>query len=79
MTQRSQYFGIVSLKKIDGKYKEDFLKNNEKVLDIVAQNISERTYYDTIKKNVVGKLYLRIKICYKLYKQDIFSTHLYYL
>lgn len=48
-------------------------------MDSINMHISERRYFESVKRHVQFKYYLRIKICYKLYREDIDSTLLYFL
>lgn len=48
------------------------------MLDAVNTVINDTKYLEGYKKTVITKFYLRIKICYKLYKDDIDSTTMYF-
>ncbi|KAL4507958.1 hypothetical protein ABPG72_021331 [Tetrahymena utriculariae] len=76
---RCQYFGIVQSKISEGKHYEHFLKNNQKMLDALNIVINDTKFLEGYKKQVITKFYLRIKICYKLYKHDIDSAIMYFI
>ncbi|KAL4464880.1 hypothetical protein ABPG74_011441 [Tetrahymena malaccensis] len=79
LKHRSQYFGIVQSKISEGKHYEHFLKNNQKMLDSINTVINDTKFLEGYKKQVITKFYLRIKICYRLYKHDIDSIIMYFI
>lgn len=81
MDARSQFFSLYEVSSANNKILEEhFLNDNTKIMDLYTRHRMEEEYYrDRLKQNMVYKLYLRIRVYYRLYKEDIDSLNMFYI